>query len=500
MRKTLILSTAFLLIIVAGGFALGNQPAESILITGGLLVDGSGSAGRRVDVRIEGSTISEVGILKPRPFERVIDAKGRVVAPGFIDLHNHSESGLLRDQTARSQTLQGITTLAVGPDGSSPFPIADYFERIEKSGAAVNVLSFVGHATLRRRVMGDDYKRSASDNEIRRMAEMVDQAMREGAIGLSTGLEYDLGHPSTTEEVIALARIAAKYKGIYISHVRDEADLAMDAFREAIRIGREAGLPIQISHIKLGTVGVWGKADEVVGLIDDARRKGVDVTADCYPYDAWASTITVLVPSRKHDDPAAVTRGLQDVGGGKNVLIASCSAHPEFVGKTLDEIAASSGASPVEVYMRIVKDGGAGVVCRSMTESDIRTFYRQPWVMVASDGGIGMRHPRGTGTYPRVLGRFARDWKWISLEEAIRKMTSLPASRAGLRDRGIIKKGMKADLVIFDQAQVIDRSTMTQPFVEPIGMDYVLVNGVAVIDGGKTTGMRPGIIVRHISR
>lgn len=474
----------------------GQEPRPgTVLISGGMVIDGTGSPARRADVRVEGMKIIEVGRLKPLPAERIIDARGQVVAPGFIDLHNHSERGLLTDPEARSQTLQGITTLAVGPDGSSPFPISDYFRQIEQKGSAVNVLAFVGHATVRRRVMGDDFKRHATAEEISRMSELVDQGMKDGAIGLSSGLEYDMGNPATTEEVIALAKVAARHNGIYMSHVRDEADLAMDAFREAIRIGREAGLPVQISHIKLGTVGVWGKADQVVKLIEDARRSGVDVTADCYPYDAWASTITVLVPSRRHDDPVMVRKGLDDVGGGKNVLVTSCSAHPEFNGKTLDRIAAETGASEVDVYIRIVRDGGAGVVCRSMIEPDIRTFYRQPWVMVASDGGIGMRHPRGTGTYPRVIGRFVRELKWLSLEEAIRKMTSLPAARAGLGDRGVIKAGMMADIVVFDRRRVIDRSTMTRPELEPVGMNYVMVNGELVIDGGETASARPGKVV-----
>jgi N-acyl-D-amino-acid deacylase len=362
---------------------------------------------------------------------------------------------------------------------------------------APNVIAFVGHATVRQRVMGQDFKRAATETEIARMLDLVEQGMREGAVGLSTGLEYDIGHPATTEEVIVLARMAAKYNGIYMSHVRDEADLAFDAFREAIRIGREAEIPVQISHIKLGTVGVWNKAREAAGLIESARRQGLDITADCYPYDAWASTITVLVPSRKHDDPAMVKKGLADVGGGGNVLITNCAAHRDYEGKTLDEIAKTQGKTAVEVYIQIVKDGGAGVVCKSMIEPDIKTFYQQRWVMVASDGGIGMRHPRGAGTFPRVLGRYVREQKWLTLEEAIRRMSAFPAQRLGLRDRGLVKAGMKADLVIFDPDSVIDQSTMTQPRLEPVGILRVFVNGVAVVDEGKVTGERPGAVLRH---
>jgi N-acyl-D-amino-acid deacylase len=494
MKKRIVLLCLFALSMAASG---QNQKPSSILIAEGTLIDGSGAPRRLADVRIVGDSIKEIGKLKPQTGERIIDAKGLIVAPGFVDIHNHSDRGLANDPTAKSQILQGITTIAIGPDGGSPWPIGEYLERCEKQRLAPNVIAFVGHATVRQRVMGQDFKRPATEAEIVKMAGMVEQAMREGAAGLSTGLEYDIGHPSTTEEVIALARVAAKYNGIYMSHVRDEADLAMDAFREAIRIGREARIPVQISHIKLGTVGVWGKAREVVKMIEIARRARVDITADCYPYDAWASTITVLVPSRKHDDPAMVKKGLDDVGGGGNVLITNCASHRDYEGKTLDEIAKAQGKTAVEVYIRIVKDGGAGVVCKSMIEPDIKTFYRQRWVMVSSDGGIGVRHPRGAGTFPRVLGRYVREQKWLTIEEAIRKMSALPAWRLGLGDRGAIKTGMKADIVIFDPNKVIDQSTMTQPMLEPIGVSSVFVNGVAVVDEEKVTGERPGVVLRN---
>ncbi|MCI0388108.1 MAG: D-aminoacylase [Acidobacteria bacterium] len=474
-----------------------NEKIDSILIAGGTLIDGTGARRRTADVRIAGDTIKEIGKLKPRSGERVIDVKGLIVAPGFVDIHNHSDRGFANDPTAKSQILQGITTIAVGPDGGSPWPIGQYLEWCEKKALVTNVIAFIGHATIRRRVMGQDFKRAATESEVAKMAEMIEQAMREGAVGLSTGLEYDVGHSSTIEEVVALARIAAKYNGIYMSHVRDEADLAFDAFREAIKIGREAKLPVQISHIKLGTVGVWNKAREAVALIESARRDELDITADCYPYDAWASTIAVLVPSRRHDDPAAVKKGLDDVGGGKNVLITSCAKHPDYEGKTLEEVAKMQSKTAVDVYIQIVKDGGAGVVCKSMIEADIKTFYQQQWVMVSSDGGIGIRHPRGAGTFPRVLGRYVRKQKWLTLEEAIRKMSVFPAWRLGLRDRGMVKAGMKADLVIFDPKNVIDQSTMTQPMLEPVGILSVFVNGVAVVNNGKVTGERSGAVLRH---
>jgi N-acyl-D-amino-acid deacylase len=291
--------------------------------------------------------------------------------------------------------------------------------------------------------------------------------------------------------------VAGSFGGIYISHVRDEADKTFAAFEEAIRIGREGHLPVQISHIKLGSVAVWGKAPAAVALINKARRRGQDISADCYPYEAWSSTIRVLIPSGRHDDPVDVARGLADVGGPQNVTIVSCRAHPDYEFKTMAEIAEQQKITPVELYMRIVRDGGAGVVCHSMKERDIKVFYQQPWVMVSSDGGIGSRHPRGSGSFPRVLGVFSRTNHWFSLTEAVRKMTSLPAQRLGLKDRGLIRPGFKADLVLFDAAKVIDRSTFKDPQLISSGIERVFVNGVEVWADAKVTGAHPGRALRH---
>lgn len=476
-------------------FAVNAQSPDRFLIRGGTVIDGTGAPARMADLRVAGERILEIGRFTPQPGERVIDARGMVVVPGFIDIHNHSERGFASDPEARSQILQGITTLAVGPDGGSPWPIGDYLRWCRDQRLATNVLAFIGHATVRRQVLGEDFRRQATPAEIERMVSLVEQGMKEGAVGLSSGLEYDVGNPASTEEVIALARVAGRHRGIYMSHVRDEADQAMDAFREAIRIGREARVPVQISHIKLGTVGVWGRAGEAVRIIAEARRAGLDVTADCYPYDAWSSTITVLVPSRRHEDPAAVGKGIADVGGAANILVTSCRSHPDFEGRTLADIAQKLGVSPVDAYIRLVRDGGAGVVCKSMIDDDIRTFYRQPWVMVSSDGGIGMRHPRGAGTFPRVLGRYVREQQWLTLPAAVHKMTQLPARRLGIRDRGLLKPEMKADIVVFDPAKILDRSTMTEPFLTPVGVNWVFVNGKEVVGGGVVTGNRPGQVI-----
>lgn len=486
-----------LLLAVASVSTSSSRAAdEAIAIVGATLIDGSGRAPvTDAVVVLKGESIVSAGKrsqVKVPAGARVIEARGLVVAPGFIDAHNHSDRGFTTDPAAASQVSQGITTVVVGQDGGSPFPVGEFFAGLNKNRISLNVITFVGHATVRQQVMGEDTNREATPVEVKKMSELVAQAMREGAAGLSSGLEYETGKPASTAEVVTLAKAAAAYGGIYISHIRDEADKSFEALAEAIKIGREAQIPVQISHIKLGTLKVWGKANQVVQLINRARARGQDVTADCYPYDAWSSTIRVLIPSGRHDDPVDVARGLADVGGPANITIVSCRAHPNYEFKTMDEISKSEKISPVELYMKIVRDGGAGVVCHSMKEPDIRTFYRQPWVMVSSDGGIGGRHPRGAGSYPRVLGRYVREQRWLSLPEAIRKMTSLPASRFKLADRGLVRSGFKADVVLFDPLRIIDRATFRDPQLIAEGVKRVFVNGQEVWVDGNVTSNRPG--------
>lgn len=475
-----------------------------IVLLGATLIDGSGRAPLQNSiVVVKGDSIVAVGSrgrVRVPAGAQVIDARGMVLAPGFIDAHNHSDRGFKEDPSAASQVSQGITTVVIGQDGGSPLPVGPYLWAFDSEPTALNVLTFVGHATVRSQVMGMDTNRQATPAEIERMKLLVEQAMRDGAAGLSTGLEYETGKPASTEEVIALAKVARAFNGIYVSHIRDEADKTFEAIEEAIRIGREAKIPVQISHIKLGSVAVWNKAPEVVALINRARARGQDVTADCYPYDAWSSTIRVLIPSGKHFDPVDVARGLADVGGPANVMIVRCPAHPEYEFKNMEEISKQEGITPVELYMKIVRDGGAGVVGHTMKDSDIEVFYRQPWVMVSSDGGIGSRHPRGAGSYPRVLGRYVRELRWLTLPEAIRKMTSLPAQRFGLHDRGLIRPGYKADLVLFDPDRVIDRSTFQEPELISEGVKRVFVNGEEVWVNGKPSGRRPGRALRNMYR
>jgi len=481
--------------------AEGNVRGMTTVIINAQIADGTGKPLRKANVRIAGDHILRIGNFKPEKNERVIDAKGLVLAPGFIDIHNHSTEGLQTDPLAETQIAQGITSLIVGADGDSPWPILPWLDALRKNPAAVNVALMAGHATIREQVMGKDFKRPATAEEMAQMAKLTEQAMQEGAIGLSSGLEYEVGSYSTTEEVVLMATAAARDHGFYMTHIRDEGNKSFEALNEEIAIGERAHIPIEHSHIKVSTVAVWGKAPEYIRVIEAARKRGVDFLADCYPYDAWHSNIKVIMPDKQYENPQSVEKALADTGGADTVTITNFKPHPEYAAHTIAELAAQRGISPVQMYIQIIREGDAadteaGIIGKSMIESDIKAFYQQPWVMVASDGGIGSFHPRGAGTFPRVLGLYVREKHWLTLPEAVRKMTSLPAQRLGWKDRGVIREGAFADLVLFDPQTVIDRSTFAKPFELPAGIEKVFVNGELVWDAGKPTGARPGRVLR----
>ena len=474
----------------------------STVIINAQVADGTGAALRRESVRITDDRISAIGNFKPAPGDEVIDAKGLVLAPGFIDIHNHSTEGLDRDPLATTQIAQGITTVLLGADGDSPWPIGSWLEERRGKPVAMNLAVAVGHATVREQILQKDFRRVSRPTEVAAMAKLVEQGMNEGAIGLSSGLEYDVASYSTTEEMVEVAEAAAKHGGFYMTHIRDEADRSFEALREEIAIGQRARIPVQHSHIKLGTVNVWGKAAEYVKIIEDARRGGLDFLADCYPYDAWFSTIKVLVPDKQYESPPSVQEALAAVGGAGNVTIANFAPNKRYEQHTIEQLAQAEKIDPIDMFIRIIREGNAAnddalIVAKSMTEGDIELFYKQPWVMVASDGGIDLRHPRGAGTFPRVLGRFVREKHWFTLQEAIRKMTSMPAQRMGLRDRGTLRKEAFADLVLFDPETVIDRATFAQPMELPAGIKAVFVNGVKVWDESQPTGAKPGRVLTH---
>ena len=486
-------------VVVPLTFDAGPTP-DTLLIINAQLADGTGAPLVNGALRIHGNRIVSIGKLSPAPGDRVIDARGLVLAPGFIDTHNHSLEGLDSDPLAETQVAQGITTAIQGPDGESPWPIKDWIEARKQHPTALNLAVFAGHATIRGKVMGKDFKRVATPAEIETMAQLTWQAMNEGAIGLSSGLEYEVGSYSNTAELIAMARSAAEHGGIYSTHIRDEADKAFDALLEEIQIAEEAHIPVDHSHIKLGTVSVWGKAPEYIRVIEEARSRGVDFLADCYPYEAWHSNIKVIVPDKQYENPRSVRKALADLGGADHLTVTEFKPNASYAGHSLAEIAKANRISPVEMYMRIIREGDASgmeaqVIGHSMVESDIKAFYQQPWVMVASDGGIGAAHPRGAGTFPRVLGRFVREKHWLTLTEAIRKMTALPAQRLGWKDLGILREGAYADLVLFDPATVIDRATFRKPQELPLGIEKVFVNGVLVWNDAKPTGATPGRVL-----
>jgi N-acyl-D-amino-acid deacylase len=483
-------------------FVSAQVHPPTVVILNAQIADGTGAPLRNVNVRIRGDHIARVGDFKPDKDERTIDAKGLVLAPGFIDIHNHSTGGIESHPLAESQLAQGITTLILGADGDSPWPIAPWLEARRKNPASLNLALMVGHATVREQVMGKDFKQAATQVEIDKMAQLVDQAMRDGAIGLSSGLEYEVGSYSTTDEVVAMAGAAAKHRGFYMTHIRDEADKSFEALKEEIEIGERAHIPLEHSHIKLGTVSVWGKAPDYIRVIEAARKRGVDFLADCYPYDAWESNLKVLVPDKQYENPKSVEKALADVGGASHVTVVEFSPNPGYQGHTIEELARVNNASQVEMFIRLIREGDAknteaGIIGQSMIESDIKAFYQQPWVMVASDGGIDSHHPRGAGTFPRVLGLYVREKHWLTLPEAIRKMTSLPAHRLGWTDRGLIREGAFADLVLFNPDTVIDRSTFANPSALATGIEKVFVNGALVWDAGKPTGARLGRILPH---
>src|SRR5262249_11445947 len=378
--------------------------------------------------------------------------------------------------------------------------IAGWIEARKKNPVAINVAVLAGHATIREQVMGKDFKRVATQPEIEKMAQLTWQGMNEGAIGLSSGLEYEVSSYSNTAELVAMARAAAEHGGFYSTHIRDEADKAFEALLEEIQIAEQARISVDHSHIKLGTVGVWGKAYEYIRVIEEARKNGVDFLADCYPYEAWHSNIKVIVPDKRYENPKSVEKALADLGGADHLTITSFKPNRSYEGHTVADLAKANKLSVVDMYIRIVREGDAadseaGVIGDSMIESDLKAFYQQPWVMVASDGGIGVAHPRGAGTFPRVLGRFVREKHWLALADAIRKMTSLPAHRLNWTDRGILKESAIADLVLFNPATVIDCATFEKPQELPIGIEKVFVSGQLVWDSGKPSGARPGVVI-----
>ncbi len=514
--RTALLLAAWLPLLPGCADTAAPPAAESFLVQGATIVDGTGSPGFIGSVRVVGGVIAEVAAddgddaLSPTNGEPVHDAAGLVLAPGFIDTHSHHDGGLLDELTALAVVSQGITTIVAGQDGGSRLPIADFFAALEVTPAAVNVASYAGHGTLRRQVMGDDFRREATAEEVAAMQALLETELGSGVLGLSTGLEYDPGIYSSTDEVVALAMTAAASGGRYISHMRSEDRALLAAIEETIEIAERARLPVQISHFKLAARGLWGRAEEILARLDEARAGGLDITADVYPYEYWQSTMTVLFPERDFTDREAARYALEELVAPEGMIIGRFGPDPDLEGKTLAEISAERGTDPVTTYLDLIaeseaaeeagEDGGESIVARSMDFDDIATLMSWPHANVSSDGGLRGAHPRGFGAYPRVLGRYVREEGRLGLEEAIHKMTGLAAAHMGLAGRGVLQPGAPADLVLFDPPTVIDRSTTAEPHLTAAGIARVWVAGAVVYEEGAVTGALPGKVVRREGR
>lgn len=545
-----------LVVTLAASPLVAAEPVFDLVIRGGRVVDGTGNPWFHGDVALRGDRIAAVGRVAAGQARREIDARGLVIAPGFIDIHSHSDLLLLEDGLAPSKVRQGVTTEVLG-EGRSAGPsrgkltprritvagrearwatLGEYLDAVEKSGVAVNVASYVGIDNLWQGVMGTSHERP-SPAQMEQMKELLDEAMRDGAFGLSTMLAMPPGSLATTDDLVALGRVVAKHGGIYSTHNRNEGTEVFDAVKEAITVGERAGVPVDVIHLKIADQKLWGRMGELVALVEAARRRGVDVQANVYPYTRGNNDLASIVPPWAHEggtarmlerlrDPAQRPRLKKDiregipgwynhytaVGGDWGRMLIS--GRGRYEGLTVDRVFAqrSAGMSPppdaLDLLFDLLSEEGGSVptVYAHHTEKDMQLALGQPWCSIGSDGSAyavegplrrGNPHPRSFGTFPRVLGTYVRELKLLRLEDAVRKMTSLNAAKLGLRDRGLIRPGAFADLTLFEPERVADRATYERPFQYPEGIEYVIVNGQLVLERGKPTGAKPGRALRR---
>lgn len=510
-RKCLIVVGAVCGLVLASACSQEPTPSErvadSLLIDNVRIVDGTGAAAFTGAVRITGERIAAVGNLESTSGDTVIDGRGLVLAPGFIDTHSHGDDDVLDHPDALPAVSQGITTIVGGQDGGSSLPLSEFFAVVEASPATVNVASYSGHNTLRARVMGEDFRREATETEIAAMTSLLEEDLASGALGLSTGLEYEPGIHSATAEVMALARVTAAAGGRYISHVRSEDRWFEAALDEIIEIGRVTGMPVQVSHIKLAMKRLWGETPRILEKLDAARAEGVNITADLYPYEYWQSNLMVLLPERDYTDRAAIAEALDQIAPPDGLWITGYEPDPSLIGKTLTQIANEREVDAVTAFQQLAesvdRDGEASggdtvsIIGTSMIEDDIRQLLLWPHTNVCTDGAFEDLHPRARGAFTRVLGRYVREQGLLGLEEAVHKMTGLAAAHMGFGDRGVIRAGAIADLVLFDPETVIDHATPEASDRLSEGIDTVWVAGTQVFADGAATAARPGKVIRR---
>ena len=500
------------------------SPAYDLVITNARVVDGSGNPWFRADVGVRNGRIVRVGKFAASGARQTIDAKGQILAPGFIDVHTHVES-IYNLPATENFIRMGVTSLVTGNCGSSTTDVAEFLGRMREKPIAVNLATLIAHGSVRRQVVGLEDRAPTSDEQ-KQMEAIVEKAMHDGAVGLSTGLIYVPGTYAKTEEIVGLARIAARYGGLYATHMRNEGDKVADAIRESIQIGEQAGLPVEISHFKISNKRLWGQSPMTLGLVREARARGLTVTVDQYAYTASSTSLDSRLPSwflaggreeakKRLADKETHERIVKDVkdslkrSGFKDydfAVVASYGPDKSFNGKSIAQITKevrkkSNVENQIEQMLTMYEAGGASMIYHGMNEDDVKRIMQEPFTMIASDSGVrqndeSVPHPRGYGNNARVLGQYVRELKAITLEDAIRKMTSLPAQTFGFRDRGLIREGFAADMVIFDEKTIMDRATYDKPHQFPAGISYVLVNGQVVLANDLLTNARPGIALR----
>lgn len=511
----------FIILIAAINLSVAQS---SILIKNGKILDGTGNSWYYSDVLISGGIIQSISKHIDAPAELIIDARGQIVAPGFIDVHGHIEGGIQSKPTADNYLFDGVTTVVTGNCGNSSDNLNGFFRRLDSAGISINVASLVGHNTIRNTVLKMENRAPTSQEQVN-MENLVAEGMKAGAVGLSTGLIYLPGTFSKTEELIGLARVSARYNGLYVSHIRDEGDSVHIAIDEAIRIGKEAHLPVEISHFKITGKSNWGSSVKTLWQVESARRAGIDVTIDQYPYTASSTNLHSRIPSwalaggndslhQRLMSPAIKTKIIEEMKTEllhnlhpdfSFAVVAFCSRDTSLNGLSIHEInlkrrRPNTIQSEIETLLELADQGGAQMVYHQMGEEDVRQIMRSPYSMFGADAGVqvfgrGVPHPRAYGTNARVLGKYVREEKIITLEEAVRRMTSLPAQKFGFKDRGLLREGYKADIVVFDPETVLDKATYEKPHAYSVGFSNVIVNGKLVINKDGHTGAKSGQVL-----